>query len=66
MKPVVISVHSYKNHREQYDGICISCGKWKYGDTEPDAEDYRCDECGKDAVSGVERALELGLLVFKQ
>jgi len=37
-------------------GFCLSCGAEKYG-VEPDAEGYRCDECGEDSVMGAEEIL---------
>lgn len=35
------------------DGICHNCGFITAG-VEPDAEDYRCEACGVDAVHGIE------------
>ena len=60
MKPVQIGEEDYHDHVEGSDGICLSCGEWKYGDCEPDAENYRCDECGAMEVMGVEMAMVAG------
>jgi hypothetical protein len=49
--------NSIANHIEEYDGICFVCGEWKYGECEPDARNYRCDECGRRAVYGAEESL---------
>lgn len=35
-------------------GLCIRCGAERYG-VEPDASEYPCDECGEDAVFGLEQ-----------
>lgn len=37
-------------------GFCIHCGAKTHG-VEPDAEKYRCEECGKQAVYGAEQIL---------
>lgn len=39
---------------DEYTGFCIACGGMAWG-VEPDAEDYRCDECGEMAVWGAEQ-----------
>jgi hypothetical protein len=46
----------YQGHRDEYDGLCYSCGEWKYGEVEPDARGYECEECGEQAVHGAEEA----------
>ncbi len=42
------------------DGICVACGEDATG-VEPDAEQYRCESCGKRAVYGCEQLLLLGV-----
>jgi hypothetical protein len=37
-------------------GFCIYCGNEQEG-CEPDAENYECDECGRDGVFGAETLL---------
>jgi hypothetical protein len=37
-------------------GFCVKCGAEAYG-VEPDARKYECDECGAEAVYGVEELL---------
>lgn len=40
-------------HLEDEDGWCTTCAKWtRCGGTEPDAEDYPCEECGFHTVQG--------------
>lgn len=40
-------------------GVCIECGNRQDG-VEPDAEKYRCDDCGEFAVYGLEQAVLCG------
>ena len=42
-------------------GFCISCGAETDG-VEPDASEYRCDECGEPKVYGAEELLLRNLL----
>jgi hypothetical protein len=44
-------------------GICISCGAKQEG-CEPDARKYVCEECGAEAVYGLEEALMEGLVTL--
>jgi len=39
-------------------GVCAKCGYEQYG-VEPDAEKYKCDDCGKRAVYGAEQIILL-------
>ena len=41
---------------EESSGCCISCGETAE-QVEPDAEKYRCDNCGENAVYGAEELL---------
>lgn len=45
--------------RDDSTGFCLSCGA-EQGGTEPDADGYRCESCGANAVQGAENVL-LGL-----
>ena len=40
-------------------GWCISCGR-QHEQVEPDAEDYRCEECGTRTVYGAEELILRG------
>ena len=42
-------------------GFCIACGAQTDG-VEPDAREYRCDECGQPTVYGAEELLLEGLV----
>jgi hypothetical protein len=67
-KPVRITCTSedFLVHREEYDGVCTSCGEIMYGGCEPEMENRPCDSCGHMSVLGFEQALLLGhvLVVF--
>jgi hypothetical protein len=57
-----ITSEEYHQHRGDYDGLCLSCRAWTYGDTDPDTEGGVCDNCGESSVCGTEQALILGEL----
>lgn len=40
-------------------GVCLACGNDQDG-TEPDAENYTCDECGESCVMGAQQILIAG------
>lgn len=60
--PVKMTMDDYNEKRESYDGICVACGEVKFGDCEPDAENYHCDNCDADAVQGIENLVVAGLI----
>ena len=41
---------------DEYIGFCLACGAEAYC-VEPDAENYRCEDCGRNAVQGAENVL---------
>ena len=49
---IKLSLEDLKELDSSYSGVCLQCGEWRHGDTEPDAENYPCEACGKNAVSG--------------
>lgn len=62
MLPVKLTEEEFVEAEECSNGICSACGEWRYGDTEPDAEDYECDSCGKNKVVGMMNAMIDGLI----
>lgn len=53
----------YDRHRDEYDGYCKECDDiTNYGEVEPDARNYQCDDCGKRKVMGIEEALMAGFI----
>lgn len=57
---VAISMDRYQEACESYEGWCDVCGDFTRGSTEPDAENYDCEQCGGLTVCGAEQALLLG------
>jgi hypothetical protein len=55
----------YREGMEEF-GICFSCGGTRYEFTEPDAENYPCEECGESSVFGFEQALLMGRIEFTE
>lgn len=47
------------------EGLCLRCGVSRYG-VEPDAEGYKCDSCGSNAVMGIEMALVIGRIRIEE
>ena len=58
---VEIPVPVYREYREDYVGLCTSCGAERY-QTEPDARNYPCEACGKKDVYGIEDLLVMGMV----
>lgn len=56
--------HQYKEAREENYGWCRQCRDLSYGSVEPDAENYECDECGKNQVFGIEQGLIMGVFAI--
>jgi hypothetical protein len=50
------TVEDYHYHSEDYIGICTNCGAER-DCTEPDADEYPCEECGENAVKGADNLL---------
>jgi len=57
-----ITLEQYENQSEENLGVCQHCGAWNEG-VDPDAEDYVCDECKREAVKGFDTLLMDGLVV---
>ena len=63
-KPLEMSEEQYHQLQNSNSGVCSKCNHVRFGDTEPDAEGYPCDECGEDAVFGIETALVMELVTI--
>jgi hypothetical protein len=50
-KPRTITLEQYEEAERLQHGICKSCGATREC-CEPDARNYRCDECGERRVFG--------------
>jgi hypothetical protein len=66
MKTLIVrlSEAEYAELSADCGGVCLGCGEITYGGCEPDARGYPCDECGRNAVCGVEEALVMGRIEF--
>lgn len=47
---------------EDCNGGCLSCGEIQYGGCEPDARNYKCEECGELEVYGLAELAMMGQL----
>jgi len=55
--------NEFKEYRDSYDGYCTACKDvTRYGGTEPDAENYACEECDESKAMGMENALIMGYI----
>jgi len=62
-----ISESDYHTHVEEMNGYCVNCKDFtRFGETEPDAENYPCDDCGEDSCLGAEQAMLLGHLEIEE
>ena len=53
---ITITLEEYDNLRENYIGVCTTCGNQQDG-VEPDAREIPCTNCGNNTVQGVEEFL---------
>lgn len=53
---------TYQTAVDEHKGYCTTCDALANEDVEPDAYNYECDDCGAEAVMGVESALTEGLV----
>ena len=62
--PASITEAEYHRMVRDSSGICTECRHERFGDTEPDAEGYPCDneDCEANAVVGIENALMDGTI----
>lgn len=59
-----IEESEYKNASENYVGWCTKCNAFTRDETEPDADNYDCPECGENTVVGADNALIMELFDF--
>ena len=59
-----MSGSEFKESRNEYQGICLSCGAMA-GECEPDAREYQCEECALEEVYGTEELLLMGKILIK-
>jgi len=56
-----MSEEEYENYEEEMVGLCLACGEEREC-CEPDASEYKCEECGKRKVYGVPNLLIMGVV----
>ena len=56
---ITFTIEQIEEAMEDYIGFCTCCGAEK-DSCEPDARNYKCDECGKRSVFGAEELLMMG------
>lgn len=61
---IAMTEQTYTELCNESGGVCLACSALVYGGTEPDAEDYECEECGAHKVQGIENALICGNIHF--
>ena len=61
MKQFEYTTEEYQELCDDYCGLCLHCGEIA-DSTEPDAEEYECDSCGRNQVIGMENALMMGYI----
>lgn len=55
---IKMTVKEFNRHRYAYDGYCLHCKDiTRIGGTEPDAENYHCEECETNSCIGMDYAL---------
>ena len=42
---------------DEHIGFCVACGEMSEDNVEPDAREYKCDNCGERAVYGAEELI---------
>jgi hypothetical protein len=47
---------------DRTNGACLACGAFTGSGVEPDARNYRCEDCGELQVFGLEELLMMGRL----
>jgi hypothetical protein len=56
---IELSEDEYHELNDAYIGFCRGCGA-EHDGCEPDARNYPCEECGANAVFGLEELLMMG------
>lgn len=64
--PLPLSESEYHALARQDAGLCLDCGSTETLGVEPDAEKYECEECGAEAVQGLEDALCEGHIAIQE
>lgn len=55
-----VSSIDYEDMCDSYMGFCTLCQEFTRENTEPDAHEYDCPDCGNNSVMGAEEAMMAG------
>lgn len=61
-----VSMDSYREATDNYQGWCSVCEDFTRDATEPDAEGYDCPKCEGNTVMGAEQALVVGEITIAE
>jgi hypothetical protein len=64
--PFILTQEDYVYGDENGEGFCLACREQAFGYCEPDARNYKCEECGEHQVFGLGELLIMGLIEFKE
>lgn len=56
---ILIKEEEFKELADEYMGVCLECEEFQES-VEPDACNYKCENCGEKKVFGLEEALIMG------
>lgn len=57
----MFTIEDFEEMQDCQMGGCTSCGAWR-DCCEPDARNYKCEDCGENTVYGAEELLIMGLV----
>jgi len=62
MMSTIMSEAMFQGHCDENEGFCTHCCEITADGVEPDAVNYRCPDCKRKTVCGMEAAFELGFI----
>lgn len=64
---MLVSLPSLQQLQDEYAAYCSECDDIIADmEVEPDAENYRCEECGERSVMGIDNAVLMNLIKIKR
>lgn len=48
-----MDIEQFRQYEEDFNGLCLACKSWHFGEVEGDAENYPCEYCGENKVMGM-------------
>ena len=66
-KSITMTEENFREYSEEGAGYCISCRDITADSgTEPDAREYQCEVCDLHTLYGLEEALMMGFIKFRE